>query len=387
MADADYTDMGEVERWLREQAANPETWDRVVVFAARCALRVVPTLQTVAPDWGDVSARHLRDIILPVLRATEISWVAAKRPTYYGVALIDAAGAASYAAASAVIDYYVTGTAASAAAASAAAAAGAPADAADSADAAADAAARAADAAARAAFAAGAAIAAVHDIEAMELGVNAAAFAGTALWRNETPNEVPGLWGKLSDALRHAGEDWDVWIDWYEARLRGGPTHPDLSVEANKRIEIARVLEVTEEDWRQGPAHVNAMIKAIIERERERDHELEIEEAAEKIEALLPDEGTEPLSLDDIPEVPKQVPSLIEPEWIEGQLRLPGKGLTSSTSAETRQAALNALAHALSDIAKDCKESGQIDRRFVDYLEALALKVPQADAARDAFFA
>lgn len=60
-------------------------------------------------------------------------------------------------------------------------------------------------------------------------------------------------------------EDWEVWTRWYEARLRGVPTYPQLSAEVNEAFEIARVLDITDEDWEAGPKVVNARIKEIVE--------------------------------------------------------------------------------------------------------------------------
>lgn len=91
------------------------------------------------------------------------------------------------------------------------------------------------------------------------------------LWTKPTPNWATVSWGRIAEFLNDSRSGWEVWTDWYDARLRGGPTHPDLSPTANERIEVARVLEIEDEDWEQGPAHVNAKIKAIIERETERD--------------------------------------------------------------------------------------------------------------------
>ena len=53
-------------------------------------------------------------------------------------------------------------------------------------------------------------------------GVTPQQLAEIALWPG---GEAPGIfqedWRKLREALHHAGEGWQVWIDWYEARLAG----------------------------------------------------------------------------------------------------------------------------------------------------------------------
>ncbi|MEM9781935.1 MAG: hypothetical protein AAF899_05625 [Pseudomonadota bacterium] len=66
---------------------------------------------------------------------------------------------------------------------------------------------------------------------------------------------------ELAGDLLAADEDeWFVWTEWYEARLRGDP--PDIV------LEERRALDLTEDDWDQGPAHVNALIAKMIEERR-----------------------------------------------------------------------------------------------------------------------
>jgi hypothetical protein len=84
----------------------------------------------------------------------------------------------------------------------------------------------------------------------LRLGVPRASFM--PLWRNSSPNWLGDAWVKLRRNLP-AGEDWDVWIDWYEERLRGG-----------SRGEAYELIfaSVPKEEWDKGPAAANAWIKA-----------------------------------------------------------------------------------------------------------------------------
>jgi len=57
--------------------------------------------------------------------------------------------------------------------------------------------------------------------------------------------------GELS---AHPDENWEVWLDWWEARRDGNPYHIDMERE---------IVLIPDEDWAKGPAHVNALIAEI----------------------------------------------------------------------------------------------------------------------------
>ena len=80
-------------------------------------------------------------------------------------------------------------------------------------------------------------------------------LARQSLWFGETPSWADENWIKLKRALLALDEDWEVWTDWYEDRLRGSS-----AIEA---LELARV-QIKEEIWKQGPKVVNAHIKELI---------------------------------------------------------------------------------------------------------------------------
>ena len=86
----------------------------------------------------------------------------------------------------------------------------------------------------------------------------AASLARTPLWPEGMPRTLAAPWNKLKARLIEADEGWDVWIDWYEARLHGYP-------EPNEALEVARVL-IPDTDWARGPAYVNRVIAELIEK-------------------------------------------------------------------------------------------------------------------------
>ncbi|MEL6999344.1 MAG: hypothetical protein AAFP68_13860, partial [Pseudomonadota bacterium] len=126
--------------------------------------------------------------------------------------------------------------------------------------------ARAATATARAAYAAVSA-----DVTALEQGINHAAVAATGLWPEGAPDWIRAPWHTLRDHLLAAGDDWFVWVDWYQDRLDGKP--------ANEDLEVAKAL-IQNEMWRDGPAVVNAEIARLIN-----EHKLKVTQSRKKLTA------------------------------------------------------------------------------------------------------
>jgi hypothetical protein len=75
------------------------------------------------------------------------------------------------------------------------------------------------------------------------------------LW-SSMPDQMFVGWAELERALLDANEDWEVWTDWYEARLKAGG--------ADRVLEVARAT-IPGEMWEQGPKIVNAQIRSWLE--------------------------------------------------------------------------------------------------------------------------
>jgi hypothetical protein len=212
--------------------------------------------------------------MLPVLRATAAALFAVKQSSLTADALRSAASAAYAAVDFDSADHAVKtalGFAASEAAyaAAQAAAAGAEADAGAPAAAAYASAHAAADAVSSIAPyfevyapnpAAEYAAAAKGDAIAIAAGAPAAGLRRSRLWTADNPDWATSEWSELRSALPPK-EGWQVWIDWYEARLRGDPY--------DEGLEECYVL-IPEEIWEQGPAVANAEIARRIAAYRER---------------------------------------------------------------------------------------------------------------------
>ncbi|MEO1316206.1 MAG: hypothetical protein AAFW01_06390, partial [Pseudomonadota bacterium] len=97
------------------------------------------------------------------------------------------------------------------------------------------------------------------DAAAIREGYGAASLARRPLWvEGRAARFFAEGWDALKTRLlAREGEHWEVWTEWYEARLRGDPGNPALEYDRVTSPEI---------DWKAGPATVNAKIKEIIER-------------------------------------------------------------------------------------------------------------------------
>lgn len=75
----------------------------------------------------------------------------------------------------------------------------------------------------------------------------------------EPPETTVKYWREIKSLLLELYNDWDVWTDWYEDRLAG-------SVQ-NSAFEKA-LLTLTDDEWEQEPAVVNARLKELMEVDR-----------------------------------------------------------------------------------------------------------------------
>jgi hypothetical protein len=236
-----FEDLEAVRRWLDRQSD-----DVAVAFAARAALRVLPTITF--SIWPGTERKTTRETVLEVFRAVAAAWSVAAYPGYR-TKLNDAARAAL----SGLGDIKAPSPIRAAAYATAAASGETR-------------------TISRASIVIGHALDAAgsRGHEAFELFLQALAIdaslldqrfstvtlAHSQLWPRQIPGWVSTSWGELSATLLNADETWEIWLKWYEERLFGATT--------NQRVEIARVT-IDENIWKQEPRTVNAHIRDLIE--------------------------------------------------------------------------------------------------------------------------
>jgi hypothetical protein len=80
--------------------------------------------------------------------------------------------------------------------------------------------------------------------------LGAGALVDLPLWSVSAPRWPVIAWADLQ-ALLPEGEDWKVWIDWYDRRLHGGSRGEDYELV---------FASVPQEEWNKGPAAASAWI-------------------------------------------------------------------------------------------------------------------------------
>jgi hypothetical protein len=259
-----FADKEAVAGWLSGQ-----TDDAAVVFAARAALRVLPTI--IFSEWPGTGRRTTPEIVSRVFRAMAAGWAVAAYPGQR-----DALNGAARAALSGLGDLKAPSPirAAAYAAATATGETGAP---------------------SRASTVIGYALDAVGSKgrEAFELflealatdagllhdRLSAANLAHSKLWPSSIPNWVRDDWGELRATLLGQNQDWDVWTGWYDERLAGDLPHQEIQI-ARARIDDAI--------WQQGAAVVNAHIKELITEREIFEHATEDERAEPPDDDAIP---------------------------------------------------------------------------------------------------
>ena len=230
----DFSNQEEAAAWFEKQGRGVSN-----VFATRIALRAVAEFSFLANSESNSSPEKNQQIILNSLRCISVAWSA--RSADLDVAARSAVIGLSVALSTASTYISTSRSAVSAALCAMSAAV----------------------TSAATAHSSSAATAAINrDAALIEGGTAPESLAATMIWMNGDgislvdgfPDEILPLWQDLKSYLLSQNQDWDVWTRWYEARVNGEPSHKDLDL---------AIATLPNEDWEQGPAHVNKLIKAL----------------------------------------------------------------------------------------------------------------------------
>ena len=244
------TSRADLRYWLK---ARPAEFAQVI--AARAALRALPDafIGTVVTKWVNENA-------LGVIRAMAISWAARNIPAHDMVA---AARAAALVARAAALAVYAATDAAYAAVRAAA-------DAADAAHA-------AADAAHAAAY-----VATWNNVSAdcdwlgtsSDGATDARRLTRERLWLRSSSFDSSKRWEVAADRLTALDPSYQVWIDWYNRRIKGEDAAFDIPGDTNRTEDkkiLIKLADATDEDfWGKGATHVNTTLQSWIDEARER---------------------------------------------------------------------------------------------------------------------
>ena len=97
------------------------------------------------------------------------------------------------------------------------------------------------------------------DVRLLLADVSPIQLAAKPLWQGLAPFWYDLAWPDLKDKLLKLDDHWEVWTDWYEARVSGR--------KSNREIEIAR-LSFEEALWTEGPTAVNSRILELHEKKK-----------------------------------------------------------------------------------------------------------------------
>ena len=106
------------------------------------------------------------------------------------------------------------------------------------------------------------------DAQFVKMGGSANVLAVQPLWNgnskiNNFPVKLEQDWQILKQFLIDLNQGWEVWIDWYEARLRGESLIEEIEIGDPENGQYGRVTLPV--DYYNDPAKANAAIKEIIE--------------------------------------------------------------------------------------------------------------------------
>lgn len=178
------------------------------------------------------------------------------------------------------------------------------------------------------------------------------------LWPRAKPRRIAQLWTDIKQGLLAANDDWGVWTDWYEARLRGKAS--------SEALEAARLM-IKNDIWEQGPAVVNSEFKKFAGHGSTRRRR--------KARVSLP-----------APEVPPPRVAALEPFWRSGKLVLPRNSAESDRQSVVMAVSFKLLRAEITALADDAACDPTIRRRAIVCLRSVAARIPGCTPPQNELF-
>ncbi len=180
---------------------------------------------------------------------------------------------------------------------------------------------------------------------AIDQGMSADELAVAPLWFRGSPRFVSERWIRLRKFLISLDEGWEVWIEWYDERVKGTPSDPEF--------DIARA-SIDEKVWKGGAKTANECIKSL-PRVRPTD-------------------------------IPKQEAASIEPFWEGGLLTISDNPGEVDIGQDEFVSALQALRIELNQFRDDLDVEENIDPRFLTFISNLESQIPETPPSSTEIF-
>ena len=187
-------------------------------------------------------------------------------------------------------------------------------------------------------------------------GKSAQDLAYAPLWLS-SPDDIPdtplaqiiGKWHALRSHLLSVDKGWEVWTDWYEARLRGEPLIKEIEIGDLENGQYGRVTLPLE--YYQDAEKANEAIREII--------------------GDYHDSFERPVS-DDTVETPPQNPASIKPVIRNGKIYLSDKPLDADLEISLAIENMLALRDEFEDFITSIEnDEGNFDQRPIDFMKTI----------------
>jgi hypothetical protein len=205
------------------------------------------------------------------------------------------------------------------------------------------------------------------------------------LWPVGEPERWSEAWHYAAAGLHDLKQGYDVWIDWYNRRIRGERASFDIPGDSDRTEDkaiLARLADATDEDfWGKGATYVNTTLQRWIDEARDRVRPRDapfITDPLRQLEAA-------PDDLTDLSPDPQDGRSPIFGADASGRIAIRAhagaEALRTDAQAQTRHALARKMAQALADALRGHNNAGYITGMAEAYLEAMGDRAEAADPA------